>query len=374
MGREAHAFCGGRASLPGYPVRQREERRLSPGETAARVSIQALRPRVGSWRQVAGIDLYTAASGPEAATRILLVRTPHLALECLPDRALDIGRVWWRGVQVAWISPVGFPSPHRYEPEGTGWLRSFGGGFLTTCGLDNVGAPSQDEGRAYGLHGRIGNTPAEWLAWEDEPGPDRWVLRVRGRLRQTSVFGEHLVLHRTLEVPVDEPRFSWEDEVVNEGFSPTPVLLLYHVNLGYPLIAEDTACTFPEGRVTPRDEDAAAGLAVRGRGQLPTPGMREQVFRYDPAVDACAVTVERPGGFGMTLAYSRQELPILWQWRMLGEGTYVMGIEPANTTVLGRAAARTSGEWTVLEPGERRRYRVEVHWRGEPPRPMSRAE
>ncbi len=47
-------------------------------------------------------------------------------------------------------------------------------------------------------------------------------------------------------------------------------------------------------------------------------------------------------------------------WRMLGYGTYVMGIEPANCpTIEGRVNAEELGTLPFLEPGESRRYDLE---------------
>jgi hypothetical protein len=52
--------------------------------------------------------------------------------------------------------------------------------------------------------------------------------------------------------------------------------------------------------------------------------------------------------------------PRLWQWIHPAYG--VLGIEPANCSVLGRAHDRTEGRLPVLEPGEERisELRVDV--------------
>ena len=46
----------------------------------------------------------------------------------------------FQGLPLAWRSPAGDVHPSYYEPEGFGWLRSFAGGLLTTCGLDQFGS------------------------------------------------------------------------------------------------------------------------------------------------------------------------------------------------------------------------------------------
>ena len=45
---------------------------------------------------------------------------------------------------------------------------------------------------------------------------------------------------------------------------------------------------------------------------------------------------------------------------MLGQGTYVVGIEPSTNRTSGRIPARESGELTILQPGETRRYDLEL--------------
>jgi hypothetical protein len=45
---------------------------------------------------------------------------------------------------------------------------------------------------------------------------------------------------------------------------------------------------------------------------------------------------------------------------MTGEGTYVLGIEPATCRVGGRKAEVDAGRVIHLEPGESRLYRLEI--------------
>jgi hypothetical protein len=45
---------------------------------------------------------------------------------------------------------------------------------------------------------------------------------------------------------------------------------------------------------------------------------------------------------------------------MMGQGTYVVGLEPANCGVHGRAADRAEGTLRYLEPGEMQSLSVEI--------------
>ena len=58
------------------------------------------------------------------------------------------------------------------------------------------------------------------------------------------------------------------------------------------------------------------------------------------------------GGLRVTLSYSKETMPYCSEWKQLGEGDYVMGIEPGTWLPEGRAKARERGELLYLEPGE----------------------
>lgn len=48
------------------------------------------------------------------------------------------------------------------------------------------------------------------------------------------------------------------------------------------------------------------------------------------------------------------------QWKQVGQGTYVLGLEPANCLGEGRSAARERGTLVELAPGEVRSYALEM--------------
>jgi hypothetical protein len=58
------------------------------------------------------------------------------------------------------------------------------------------------------------------------------------------------------------------------------------------------------------------------------------------------------------LSWTTENLPRLVQWKMPGAGVHVLGIEPANCYVEGRAKERERGTLVVLEPGESLSYEL----------------
>jgi len=174
-----------------------------------------LRRRVGRLEQVAGIEPFVFDEGLARGVRALRIRTGGLSLDVLCDRGMDLGAAEYRGVPLAWVSPTGVVAPHFRELQGEGWLRSFGGGLLVTCGLQNVGEPSERGGEELGLHGRISSTPAALLAREVRWEGEICLLQARAEVRESKVFGADLVLTRTISAHVGEPRVRIEDTVRN---------------------------------------------------------------------------------------------------------------------------------------------------------------
>jgi hypothetical protein len=328
-----------------------------------------LRRRVGNMDQLAGIRMVQLDDGRERPGRAAFFHNDTgLSFTVLPDRGMDIAAAYYRGMALGWRSVTGDVAPQYYEPEGLRWLRSYFGGLVTTCGLRNVGAPApHSELTGEGLHGRIGNTPAANLKVVQEWQGDDYVLSVTGTLREAVVFGENLTLTRTVSTRLGAPWFRIHDTVVNEGFSPTPFMLLYHCNFGWPVVDAGSELIAPMRRVAPRDAEAADGKEAWMRFDPPISGYREKVYYLDPLPDpdgtvTLAIVNDRigaEGGFGAYLKYNTKQLPRLVQWKQMGEQDYVVGLEPCNCGVEGRKVDEELGLLDALQPGERREFDLE---------------
>ena len=327
-----------------------------------------LEARVGRVEQVGGVRRMLLAEGPEAGVEQIQVRTgAGLTYYVSPSRGLDIGLAEWCGAPLSWQSPNGEQHPAFGSAVGMEWLRTAAGGLLMTCGLRQVGSPNVDQGEQLGLHGRAHHTPARQVAatggWEG----DSYIMRVAGVVEEVRLFGEYLRLSRAIRSTLGENRISISDTVENLGFAPTPLMLLYHVNLGFPLLDEQTTVRFPSRRVLARDE----GTPVEGyeRWQAPEAGYAERVYYHEGLEGTRAeVLVTNPafplgGGqvpLTLRIGWSPQELPRLVQWKLAGEGMHVLGVEPANCYVEGRAAERQRGTLASLAPGEARSFNLEL--------------
>ena len=320
---------------------------------------------VGDLSQIAGIKLSEWADGSERGLRVADFRTGSgLAFTVLLDRGMDIGPAWYKGMPLAWVSPTGWGHPMYYDPQGTGWLRTFGAGLLTGCGLTYAGAPGEDEGESFGLHGRLSHLPAQRLHTDEAWQGDECSLWVEGEMRQARVFGENLRLKRRITAELGGSRIAIRDLVENLGVMESPLMILYHINLGFPLLDETSELVTEPHPVEPRDAAAEPGLGDWMRFQKPTPGYVEQAFYHDLPADkngwAKVQLVNRARKLGVCVRFQKAALPNLVQWKMMGQSNYVLGIEPANCRAAGRSLERARGSLQFLQPGEQREFQVEI--------------
>ena len=330
---------------------------------------------VGDISQLGGVRLSTLADGPGRGVRAADVRTGGgLNFTVLLDRGMDIGPAEYRGIPLAWVSPTGPVAPAFYEPQGSAWLRTFHGGLLTTCGLTQAGVPNVDEvdgiREELGLHGRISHIPAHLRACQDRWEGDDYLFWIEGQMREVSVFGHDLRLTRRITAKLGQPRLTLEDRVENMGHKPAPHMILYHCNLGFPLLGPASRLQIPSMEVEPRDEIAAKGTKEHATFEHPTPDYAEQCFFHRLRADHEGfVTVQLANpelGLVFQLRYRQrahsgsQALPEFVQWKQVGLGTYVLGLEPANCRPEGRAVARQRGTLVQLDPGETRTYFLEM--------------
>jgi hypothetical protein len=320
----------------------------------------------GSLNQIAGIQPLEANDGIERGSRLIQVWTGSgLTFNVLPDRAMDIAVCQYKGMSLAWRSARGDAHPAFYEPSGAGWLRTFQGGMLVTCGLDTFEPPGREGAEELGQHGRVSNLPAREVGYHARWVDDIYQLEVSGEVRQTKVFGENIALRRRISTSLGSNKIRLDDTVTNEGFSLQPHMIMYHINTGFPLLNESAHLKFDVVETLPEDEASAHGLADWRVFQPPTPGFQEQNFIHTPVVDPDGwshAEVENPSlGLGLRLAFDARTLPYMNEWKMMGEGLYVLSIEPMNCNPLpGRESMRSQKKLPYLQPGETCKYALEL--------------
>lgn len=314
---------------------------------------------LGHESQLSGVEEHRLVEGKGDGMRLFEVRN-GLGLECSVsvDRCADLSRMTFKGYNIGYFAPCGYVAPAYYDRQDDQWLKSFTAGFLTTCGLTAVGSPCVDDGESLPLHGSIANIPAEHAWWHREED----ALVVQADMRDCAVFGRKLTLHRRLEFSTLENRFVLKDTVENHGDTTSPLMILYHMNMGYPLLSERAEVAIPSCKVTPRDAHAAEGPDTHLQMLPPTAGFVEQCYFHEFEKLGEAKIFNPEIGAGLAIRFDTSQLYSLCQWKMMGQHDYVLGLEPGNCTPAGRNVMRRQGRLQFLRPGERREFQVEVEF------------
>lgn len=297
---------------------------------------------------------------PTGARLVEAYNASGLSFSLLPDRGLDMWAAHYNGVPLTWLS---MGSPHAPD-FGASWRRQFNGGLLTTCGLRHVGPPETDPatGEQRGLHGLYTRSRAHDLAqrgfWQDE----QYILELTATIPQARLSGEQLALTRTVRMVLGDPAITITDRVVNAGGRAAPLMVLYHINLGYPLVRAGAELHTPHHAVYPRDDEARQGVDTWAVYDAPVPHYDEQVFFHHLKADEPGDTVVMlgQGGFGLEVGWDTSTLPYFTQWKNTRTKTYVCGLEPGNCIPEGQNAARESGRLATLEPGAEQQFTLRL--------------
>ncbi|SEP05859.1 aldose 1-epimerase family protein [Propionispora vibrioides] len=323
--------------------------------------------RCGNISQVAGYKRYVISEGRGKGVEAVEIYNGNgLQFTVLLDKTLDIADCSYQGVNLAYMTGNGIVAPQFYDSHGNGWLRSFNGGLLSTCGITYCGAASEDEGELLGLHGRISHCPADNICCEAVWEKEDYVITVRGRSYETRLHGEFLELRREIKIRAGDNTIYLHDEIENQGYRPVPLMMIYHCNFGFPLYDAGSEIYIDSVECAPNDEVSSKSLDDRNLVPEPRPLVPESVYFHRMNVSrgyGLAALINRKigrKGLGVFLKYDLKELPYLNQWKMIAAGHYVLGLEPSNCRTLGRASEKAEGRLRYIEPGETRHFNLAI--------------
>ena len=298
-----------------------------------------------------GIERFSYTEGKAKDVAAIRMFNGKLDLTVLPDRAMDIFRLFYRGTPVSYVSKNGLVSPRLCETGAYGFLNSFDAGFLYTCGLDNIGAPVEKEGRVLPQHGSFSYLPAENVHVTTEETEAGYFLTLQGTVRFTALFGQSLTVLRKIQMRYLGSEITVTDHVTNHGFTESGYMLMYHSNIGYPLLDEHAKLTVDSTEITP--VSPVHDVARCTTFDPPTPGRAEEVFRHTLRQGkGVKATLENPDlGLGLRLHFDTEDFPYLVEWKSMAGGDYVLGIEPVTIPMPERTLR-------MLQPGETAKHTV----------------
>ena len=307
---------------------------------------------IGNPLQIKGVEQYVLQNGKGNGMHFLNIRN-GLGLEIWIslDRAGDVSRVNFKGDNIGYFAPCGYVAPQYYDNRGTGFLKSFTAGFFTTCGLSAVGSPCIDDGEELPLHGTISHIPSEICAIEETEKE----LIIKLRIRDTVLFGRKLVMNRVYTISYTENVFTVNDTVTNEADTQSPYMIMYHCNMGYPLLNENSLVKIPNNAVQARNEHARKYIDSALQMEKPQPCYEERCYYYDVKEND---NIAKVGIFssninkGLIMEYDKKALPCFTEWKMMGKTDYVLGLEPGNCTPDGRNVLRENNTLKFLQPDQ----------------------
>ncbi|MFO0788590.1 MAG: aldose 1-epimerase family protein [Pirellulales bacterium] len=322
----------------------------------------------GAW----SVRMRTLRGGRSEGVRLVEIDNGTICIDVLPTRGMGIWRVRRGDKTLGWKPPIGEPVHPAFvplmEPAGLGWLDGFNE-LLCRCGLESNGPPEfDDDGRLLRpLHGRISNTPAhrvELLVAEDSGR-----LTVRGIVDEGRFHFQALRLTASISTTIGSNEFSWDDEVTNIGGRDAIMQMLYHFNIGQPLLCPGARVVAPLGTAAPLSEIAAQeGIETWHIMPSPRPGSNEQVYVMDLASDAAGDTRVLVDGLAdgeaLAMRLNKRNLPAFTVWRNTpaeADG-YVVGIEPGTNFPNPRTFERQQGRSVDLKPGEKWHAAVTIAW------------
>jgi len=305
------------------------------------------------------VDKWTIRGGPGDGIDVVEIDNGRLCVSVLPTRGMGLWKARCDDLTLGWNSPVQRPvHPALVRPGeagGLGWLGGFSE-LLARCGLAWHGPPGTDaiDGRPVTLHGRIANLPAHRVTTGIDDDGRLWV---RGEVDETAMFGPCLRLDSTVSTSPGSNRLSLHDTVTNLSGTTAEFEVLYHTNIGQPLLEPGGRLAVPARRVIPSNAHAAAGIADWNVFAPPQAGYVEQCYFFDLAADSDGRTLivlhDADAQRGVALEFSTAALPCFTLWKntvATGDG-YVAGIEPSTDLPNPRDFEREQGRLMSLEAG-----------------------
>lgn len=294
--------------------------------------------RISNFQQVASIRRYTLTEGREKGLDVLDCDNGKIRFLLNVSKACDIMQLYHEGQNMSFVSKNGFTKRE------ISFLKRFEGGMLYTCGLDSVGGRD-----GYELHGTLHNIPAEIIRAEcNENG-----IIVEAIIRDTALFGKNLALKRKIFTEIGGDSITLEDTLCNIGYKEEEYCLLYHINVGYPMLDNGAKVIADVESYTPRTAWAKQNETTMYAMSGAVPNQEETCYFLKLSKPEISLINEKIGK-KFTVSYSGDTLPHFVEWKSMASGDYALGLEPCTTELDDCFAYKT------IEVGEKIKFFVNI--------------
>lgn len=280
------------------------------------------------------------------------------------NKGMDIYRLSYQGINMGFLSKAGLHSPYNVDPSSEAFRYSQGCGMLYTAGLANVGGACRDAKGIYYPHGLVKNSAASNVTAKGVWIGDEYRMEISGELREAEFYGRNLVMDRVISTYAGSKSLAIEDTIENRTFENDEVMLLYHFNAGFPFLREGVRMFAPVRKVEATTSRAAE--MIHQYDIVSKPSVMEEEFVY-----TIQMKCDKQGMSGSALWNDALELGLFIrfdihtldrfvEWKCMRAGDYAFGMLPSNCYPFGREQAAKDCGWTVLQPFETLRTRIEI--------------
>ncbi len=268
--------------------------------------------------------------------RCILAQNGALEVLFNKDNALDIVWIKYKGVNLSFLSKNGLNDGAR------DFVGNFEGGFLYTCGMDNIS--SCVDGKP--VHGSLHYKKCDSAYAYEQDG----ILYICGEVKESALFGKNLVMKRCFTVT--ENSLSIQDTLENQGYLQTDYVLLYHINYGYPFLDECLEIEMPAMQSDPLTQVAEENKGDMFRITAPIDGGDEHVYYH--TLSQGRVRLYNPQkAIAAEMYYDVEDFPVTLEWKSMISGDYALGIEPSLTRF-------DAFQMRTLQPSEQKTYKIKI--------------
>ena len=315
------------------------------------MELSQLKQYVSHMDVLCGAEQLTVGEGKAAGCTLYRMYNGRYNLFVQADKCMDIARLDYRGMTVSFLSKNGMVSPKLCNKPGVyDFVNGFTGGFLFTCGLDNIGTPARRGDRDCVQHGSISAIPAEHINVLKGVEEGRYFVEISGQMRWTALFGNHLTLTRRIRLFYDSDRLEIRDVLLNEGFTPQEYVLMYHYNIGYPALTEKAVYRIDSASHAGYNPKSVAKVSKNYEFEAPKPANDEEVYCHTLRPGAGKKAELDGERIRIALTLDPDQLPYMMQWNSMASGDYCLGIEPSTSSFLPEIKR------SVLQPGETKQF------------------
>lgn len=271
--------------------------------------------KINNLDQIAYVRRYVLTEGASVGLKVVEVYNGVLRFLLNESKALDIMQLFHKGTNISYLSK------NAFTKRETTFLKRFEGGMLYTCGIDVIGG---QEG--YEDHGSVHNIPAQITRCECTEQE----IVIEATIRDSELFGKNLVLKRLYKTEIGSDTVTLSDTIINEGYREEDYSILYHVNIGYPMLDDKVKIQAEINTIKPRNGWAKENIKKAFDMESPVDCGEETCYFLDLKTPQISVVNDKLAK-KFTLSYSDKMLPYFVEWKSMVSGDYALGLEPSTS-------------------------------------------